>query len=169
MFLKKRLARTFKRTRSYFAMVRKTQCFPPIESAIAIRVTESISWDESDLVITSYSTWHWFDRFLVHQRTTEEIERRDLSSHPSLQPLSPICTPRSPSRWAYTVMYTVIQLHRAVIIYPGVSRSPFYCSELIKLRIIAETKLFSLSPTSQICAPSRLSRSQEAAGFSHVS
>lgn len=47
-------------------------------------------------------------------------------------------------------MYTVIQLHRAVIIYPGVSRSPFYCSELIKLRITAETELFSLSPFSQI-------------------
>lgn len=84
---------------------------------------------------------------------TEGIERRDLSSRLSLYPFVPLCTPRSPSRWAYTVMYTVIQLHRAVIIHPGVSRSLFYCSELIKLRITAEMELFSLSPPSQIFTP----------------
>jgi len=85
--------------------------------------------------------------------TSEEIERRDLSFRPSLLSFSPIYTSRSPSRWAYTVMYTVIQLHRAVIIHPGVSHSPFYCYELIKLRITAETELFFLLSPSQILNP----------------
>jgi len=119
--------------------------------AIAEIVNGGDSWNRSDPTITSNGSWHPPDQSLAHRRA-DETEQRD-SSSPSLSLLAALSDkPRSLSRWAYTLMYTVIQLQRAVIIHPGVSRSPSYCPELIKLRITAGDRIIFPQFPSQICA-----------------